>query len=68
MNTLLGCHAARNMITIEETICPQCGGSSIEFFMRDRVQIADAICENCGFTIDGFDTESDSAPSRKNAE
>lgn len=53
MSVLSGCHAARNMITIEETVCPQCG-SPIEFFMRDGMQIADAICDNCGFVAEGI--------------
>ena len=44
MSVLSGCHAARNMITIEETVCPQCG-SPIEFFMRDGMQIAEARSE-----------------------
>lgn len=48
MSVLSGCHAARNMITIEESVCPQCG-DLIEFFMRDGMQIADAVCETCGF-------------------
>lgn len=52
MSVLSGCHAARNMITIEEAACPQCG-SPVEFFMRDGIQIAGAVCENCGLTAGG---------------
>lgn len=51
MSVLSGCHAARNMVTIEESACPQCG-SPIEFFMRDGVQIADTICDTCGFSTE----------------
>ena len=51
MSVLSGCHAARNMITIEETVCPQCS-APIEVFIRDGMQIADAVCENCGFTAE----------------
>lgn len=61
MSTHSGCHYARNMITIEEAACPQCN-SPIEFFIRDGMQIADAICENCGFTIEGYTTENNAAP------
>lgn len=59
MTTFSGCHDARNMIKIEEAPCPQCN-DSIEFFMRDGMQIADAICESCGFTIEGFPAENQS--------
>lgn len=58
MSVLSGCHAARNMITIEEAACPQCG-CPIEFFMRDGMQIADAVCEQCGFTVEGSNAGND---------
>lgn len=58
MSVLSGCHAARNMITIEETVCPQCG-SPMEFFMRDRMQIADAVCDNCRFVTEAANKEGD---------
>lgn len=67
MSVLSGCHAARNMITIEETVCPQCG-SPIEFFMRDGMQIADAVCEKCGFPMEGTETKNNSISSEKLAE
>lgn len=67
MSVLSGCHAARNMITIEETVCPQCG-SPMEFFMRDGMQIADAVCEKCGVTMEGTDVKTNSISSGKLAE
>lgn len=63
MSVLSGCHAARNMITIEEAACPQCGGP-IEFFMRDGMQIADAVCEQCRFTVAGDAVENGAIPGR----
>jgi transcription initiation factor TFIIIB Brf1 subunit/transcription initiation factor TFIIB len=46
------------MITIEETVCPQCG-SPMEFFMRDGMQIADAVCDNCRFVTEAANKEGD---------
>ena len=64
MSVLSGCHASRNMITIEETVCPQCG-SPIEFFMRDGMQIAEAVCEKCGAAMEGTGIENNPIPSGK---
>lgn len=41
-----GCQSRSKEISIEEKICPQCGGE-IEIFSVD----AEARCEKCGFTV-----------------
>lgn len=52
MSVLSGCHAARNMVTIEEITCPRCG-KPVEVFIRDGRQAVDAVCEHCGFAAAG---------------
>ena len=45
-----GCMEARAAITISEISCPQCG-EDMEIFVKDGVLAADAVCENCAYTI-----------------
>lgn len=66
MSVLSGCHAARNRISIEEAACPQCG-SPVEIFVRDGMQIADAVCERCGFRTADIRAEKDLPPDKRSA-
>lgn len=45
-----GCQEARNAITIVELPCPRCG-STMEAFVKDGFLAADAVCDDCGYTI-----------------
>lgn len=50
MSTLLGCHDARNMTSIQEIACPSCG-YDIEVFVKDGVSVGDSVCEKCGYKV-----------------
>lgn len=50
MSVAVGCENARNMITIEEIVCPDCG-DSIEVFVKDGRTTGDAVCDSCGYTV-----------------
>lgn len=47
---MIGCHDARNSVTITELHCPNCG-EIIECFIRDGILAVDSNCEKCGFTL-----------------
>lgn len=50
MSVSVGCENARNMITIKEIDCPECGGC-IEVYIKDGRTTGEVVCDVCGYGI-----------------
>lgn len=47
---MMGCHEARNAVTIVEVVCPSCS-EAMEVLVRDGVLCTDSVCPECSNTL-----------------